>query len=287
MKISIVKKIVKKLISKKKIKVGLFVVGAQKSGTSSLHNFLIKHNSITGGKSKEINFFNHEEKYLKGYGWYHSNFDVPLIYRPERLFLDSTPQYLSDLRVAQKIYSYNSVAKIVILLREPVSRAYSAWNMYKQFSEMSPIDKQNLIKRHISSKDTKKFNQFINQVPFPDFEFYVNCELKNLKLLEFYPNILRKSIYYDQVEKYINYFGKDNVLIFDSDFFKQNKGKVVNRIVSHCQLSFEKLEYTEFKNVHERKYDAPIDLNIKEKLKTFYKPYNEKLFTLINQKFDW
>ena len=284
---NIIKKIIKRFIPIQQVKVSLFVVGAQKAGTSALHDYLIKHPSVVGGSKKELNFFNHSENYDQGTQWYHDQFKAPLFYKPKKIYIDSTPQYLSTADVAQKIYDYNPKAKIVILLREPVSRAYSAWNMYKQFSELSVERKAGLIDRHISNKDKKKFNDLINQTPFPSFDDYINKELMDGILTNHYPQIIKRGIYVDQIKPYIDLFGLDNVLVFESNYFQTNKVKVTNKVLEAVGLSPLTVAPNDLKSVHSRSYKNPMSKFTEDKLKVFYKPHNERLFNLINQKFDW
>ena len=51
--------------NKKKDKVGLFIIGAQKCGTTSLHHYLGQHPELTGSKPKEIDFFSYDGLYKK------------------------------------------------------------------------------------------------------------------------------------------------------------------------------------------------------------------------------
>jgi hypothetical protein len=281
------KKLLKKIIPKQISKVSLFVVGAQKAGTSALHDYLIKHQNVIGGNKKEINFFNHPEKFNQGNSWYHKQFARPLFYKPKRVFLDSTPQYLSEEGVAKQIYSYNPDAKIVILLREPVSRAYSAWNMYKQFSELSAERKESLIKSHIPKYQVSNFESIINKTPFPSFDDYINKELIDGSLTNHYPQIIRRGIYVDQIKPYVDVFGLDNVLVFESNYFKTNKVKVTSKVLEAVGLSPLTVAPNDLKSVHSRSYENPMSKFTEDKLKVFYKPHNERLFNLINQKFNW
>jgi hypothetical protein len=283
----IIKKVIKRFIPRQHVKVSLFVVGAQKAGTSALHDYLIKHPSVTGGIIKELNYFNHSEKYAQGTQWYHDQFKAPLFYKSKKIYIDSTPQYLSTTDVAQKIYAYNPKAKIVILLREPVSRAYSAWNMYQQFSKLSAERKAGLIDSHISNKDKNKFNDLINQTPFPSFDDYINKEIIDGSLTNHYPQIIKRGIYADQIKPYINVFDLDNVLVFESNYFKTNKVKVTNKVLNNFGMSNLEIDFANLKSINKRKYDKSISKLTEDRLKAFYKPHNERLFNLINQKFNW
>ncbi|MGO1752175.1 MAG: sulfotransferase domain-containing protein [Psychroflexus sp.] len=283
-----IKNKIKSVLPHKNIdRVSVFIVGAQKAGTSALHNYLIKHHEVSGGFKKELNFFNHQENYSQGKAWYHKQFKTPLFYHPHKIYIDSTPQYLMDKSVAQKIYQYNPKAKIVVLLREPVSRAYSAWNMYKQFSELSDKKKIILMDTHIPIDQKEIFSRLINQNSFPTFEEYINLELEENKLKDQYPFIIKRGLYAEQLKPYIKLFGLDNLLIFESNVFKKNKIEITNKILSDLGLSGLDLKDEHLKSVHSRKYSSTMSDHAKQKLKVFYKPHNEKLYSLINQKFDW
>lgn len=286
-KIIIFLKSIYKRFQNNSVKVSLFVIGAQKAGTTALHNYLIKHPDVKHGESKELHFFNHQEKYEKGISWYHKQFVRPLFYDNSNVYVDSSPHYLSDLEVAKRLYNYNPNAKIVILLRDPVKRAFSAWNMYKQLAELSSNDKESLIKSNIEKKYITNFRNLINTHPFPSFEDFVSKELQNNTIVDYYPNIFKTSLYVQQVKPYLDLFDNDNIFIYESEYFKTNKLKVTNLILK--QAGLKKLEVSEedLKKVHSRTYNSPINKETELKLKAFYKPYNEQLFELIGKRFDW
>lgn len=281
------KRNIKRILPKQNNKVSLFIVGAQKAGTSALNRYLIKYSEIISGYIKEINFFNHQENFLRGKNWYHKQYERPLFYKAKKTYLDATPQYLFDLDVAKKIYDYNRNAKIVILLREPISRAFSAWNMYKQFSELETREKEILLKEHISDNEKQKFSTLINYQPFPSFSEFVEKELINNRLVDFYPNIIKRGVYVEQIKPYINLFGVNNVLIYESEYFKNNKLSVTNSILKKLNLTPLKIETSHLRPVHTRTYEATLNKETQQKLVRFYKPHNEELFKLINQKFNW
>lgn len=282
------KEILRKIIPKQKIsRVSIFTVGAQKSGTSALHDYLIKHPNVMGGFKKEINFFHHPEKYEQGFKWYHQQYNKPLFFRAKKIFIDSTPGYLYSKNVAEKIYSYNPNAIIVILLREPISRAYSAWNMYRQFSNETDNQKILRVKRAISEHDQNNFLTFLRLKPFPSFDQYVSEELNNNKLLDTYPNVIKNGIYADQIKPYIDLFGLNKVLIFESNYFKNNRLKVTNIVLDAAKITNLELNNYDLKDIHARKYEKQINKTTEEKLRIFYQPHNERLFSLITQKFDW
>lgn len=283
-----IKNNIKLFIPKKRVgKVSLFIVGAQKAGTSAFYNYLNKHKRVQGGVKKELNFFNHKEKYNQGSKWYYLQFKKPLFYKPSTIFLDGTPQYLNELDVAAKIYKYNPDAKIIILLRNPVSRAYSAWNMYRQFSELSNERKGKLIRSHIAKENVETFKSLINRKPFYEFNEYVEKELVNGELVDFPPYILKSGLYVDQVQTYLNLFENKNIRIIESNRLNKNKLKETNETLSWIGLDKLELDESDFEKKHSRSYGKPMDQQTKKILSDFYRPYNEKLYELIGEDYRW
>lgn len=114
-----------------KPKLNFLIIGAQKAGTTSLAKYLSQHKSILPPKEKEFNFFNLDQNYQKGKSYYESNLNRYRNPFKPRISFEATTHYLYLPHVAQRIYSYNPNFKLIILLREPSERDYSAWNMYR------------------------------------------------------------------------------------------------------------------------------------------------------------
>ncbi len=121
-------------------KANLFIVGAAKAGTSTLHSALAGHSDICMSSQKEPNFFSAtqvlELSSSMGYQFDVTHTEVEYLklfdsrdctYRGE-----ASVSYLSYSSVAQDIYDYNPNAKIIIMLRDPVKRAISHYNMDKR-----------------------------------------------------------------------------------------------------------------------------------------------------------
>lgn len=112
--------------------VNFVVAGAQKSGTTALRSFLSQHPDIglvDGGS--ETHFFNKHSAAAarKDYDLYHA------MYTPQALSLctgDVTPIYLYRADCLPAIQQYNPDMKLIVLLRNPVDRAYSHWGMERK-----------------------------------------------------------------------------------------------------------------------------------------------------------
>jgi hypothetical protein len=120
----------------------LFIVGAQKSGTSALAGWLGEHPNVCMSFPKEPGFLAFGENgytYPDGYG--NPAPASQYVVRDERAYLklfahaspaqrilgEASTWYFALGGMARRIKSYRPDAKIIVILRDPVERAYSAW----------------------------------------------------------------------------------------------------------------------------------------------------------------
>ena len=190
-----------------------FVVGTVKAGTTSLYQYLTEHPEIYMSPLKEPHFFSTDidpsrfrtqyrkmlpldiEQYLasdlKGI------VNAAFIRREEqylRLFKnvknekaigESSTSYLISKEAAQNIYNYDPKAKIIILLRNPVGRAYSHYLMNYKSGSVTGLFKTEL-------------------------ELDLKAEPKGWGITRLYVD---HGFYYEQVKRYLDVFGPDQVKI--------------------------------------------------------------------------
>ncbi len=174
-------------------------VGAQKAGSSSLYKLLQSHPEIYLSEKKEIHYFNIETEYTKGLGYYASFFNEN--YNNQKLIGECTPDYLQYTFVPERIRNDLGKIKILIILRHPVDRAYSQFNFHK----MLRVEKSNTDFK--ISIDQEPVNKNINE----RLEWYKPAYYKS------------KSLYFDQVKRYYDCFGKNNVHIIVFEKMITNK----------------------------------------------------------------
>lgn len=110
-------------------KVDVFIVGAQKAGTTSLYDWLSQHPEISApAEIKDYHFFTNEKIYKKGFRHLESFYP-----NDEKIRLHAGVNYMffSDLG-PRRIYEYNPRAKVIICLRNPVDRAISAYKYFRK-----------------------------------------------------------------------------------------------------------------------------------------------------------
>lgn len=169
-------------------KPNLFIVGAPKAGTTFLFHKLQNSKLFFFSRVKELNYFTHED--LAEKGSYYKDFRTATLKEYMRFYKNSNEEkYIVDSSVsnfaypkaAQRIKEFNPNAKILIIIRNPILRAFSHYNMDKRMG-------------------------------------YANQEIiKYISEPENYPNhyhqYIKNSLYHQNIINYINLFGEKNLHI--------------------------------------------------------------------------
>lgn len=152
------------------MKIDLAIIGAQKAGTTSLKNYLGEHPEVATHPHVEFSHFQRDEEFEKGFeNTFSSNF--PGYKNGKKILIKNAGMYHNRLAL-QRLKEHNPNCKIVFLLRNPVSRAYSSYRMEKFYGEKKPFDH---IINVIEENDTQDrfFRIFIQLGQYIDFLKYI------------------------------------------------------------------------------------------------------------------
>ena len=109
-------------------RVSFLIAGTQRGGTTTLVEYLMQHPQICIPTRKELHFFDKERLWrmsVPDYAAYHAEFpDGPA----RRLLGEATPIYMYWAPALPRIRDYNPKIKLIMVLRNPITRAYSHWN---------------------------------------------------------------------------------------------------------------------------------------------------------------
>lgn len=98
------------------------IIGAMKSGTTSLFDHLVQHPGVCGSRTKELHFFDNQHD--KGERWYRAQFEP----QGEPVLLEASPYYLFHPLAPVRASALVPDARLIVLLRDPVARAHSHYN---------------------------------------------------------------------------------------------------------------------------------------------------------------
>jgi hypothetical protein len=148
-------------------------IGVQRGGTTWLYKCLNEHPSIFLPR-KEVNFF--KDKFERGYEWYNSLFEVT---NKNLVTGEITPDYMFDLKSMGRIAEKYPKIKIIIILRDPFERAFSAYKLYVAHGRY-----QNMT-----------FQQAVEVDPW----------------------IIKQSMYFSQLKKVFELFRPEQIRVYDFD----------------------------------------------------------------------
>lgn len=109
-------------------KPSIFVLGVQKCGTTTVANVLAQQPEIFVPSVKETYFFCDDRQYERGADWYESEYFPARFAGAKTLGCDATPFYFCSREAITRLASYcGADARFIVVLRDPVNRAYSAY----------------------------------------------------------------------------------------------------------------------------------------------------------------
>ena len=104
------------------------VIGTQKGGTSYFYRLLTEHPLVSRAAAKELHFF--DNKFAEGVRWYRRCFSEGKLVDGQRTITgEASPSYLFDPQVPERMARIVPNARLIALLRNPVDRAYSHYQM--------------------------------------------------------------------------------------------------------------------------------------------------------------
>jgi Sulfotransferase domain len=264
------------------------IAGAQKCATTSLHYYLAQHPGLMGSRPKEVHFFDVEETYAKGLTWYSHNFPNTKPLNGSLLYFESSPSYLYEERVPARIHELNPSIKLILILRDPVQRAFSAWNMYYGFLQKGYV-KKFIIDPFPPGRDNPLLKYFYsNGTSFPSLKETLELERRLMKEGgPSEPAVFRRGLYAGQIRNYLKYFKREQLLILGfKDLTTNLEGtlETVYRFLGVPSFSYSKLNI-ESRNIGT--YYAKLSEQEKELLSVFYKESNEELFEMLGTRINW
>jgi hypothetical protein len=180
------------------------LAGAQKSGTTALRYFLSKHPDITMGDQQEMHFFDEEEIFSRpvDYELLHRHFrPVP----PSTIAGECTPIYIYWKSATERIWKYNPKIKLLIILRNPVDRAFAHWNM-QRFKGREPLDFLDAVK--------EEKNRVLEAAPW---------QLRRFSYVD-------RGFYAEQLERVFRFFPREQVKIIKFEEFQNKKLETLGAI---------------------------------------------------------
>jgi hypothetical protein len=226
-------------------KASFIVAGAQKGGTSALDLYLREHAELCLPRRKELHFFDTDRYFVRepvDYAPYHAAFNPE---PGQRLLGEVTPAYLYWPTAAERIARYNPAMKLIVVLRNPITRAYSHWNMSRQ-----------------KQREPLAFLQALEAEP----ERARSLPLEQAKRFTY----VDRGFYSRQLERLWRFLPRQQTLVFKSEELLATPAAVLAGIAAF--LGIAPFPTAPGKTVHARDYDSAMTAEEKRYLVAVFTP---------------
>lgn len=237
--------------------VNFVICGAQKAGTSALDSYLREHPQICMANSKEVHFFDNEKLFSQqkiiNYSKYHNSFKPKASHK---VLGEATPIYMYWHDAPRRIWEYNPYMKLIVILRNPIDRAYSHWNM-ERFRNAENLSFWDAIQNEGS--------RCRQALPYQHRVYsYVD-----------------RGFYLEQLRRLWRYFSKDNVLVLKHEDLKASPGECLRDV---CEF----LEVDYFKSVTQKDvHSLPYSWRVSGKEKKYLQLVFEYEIMNLQRIFGW
>jgi hypothetical protein len=245
------------------------IIGAQKAGTTSLASYLAAHPSIISPSFKEVHFF--DLNYDKGTEWYRSHFPIGArrrvsdhMYGRNAVAGDATPYYVLHPMAAYRASKLIPSAKIIILLRDPVARAYSHYHHEARLGH-EDLSFEDAIEAE-ASRIAGEADRLRREPTYQSFGYQ-------------HFTYLERGIYWAQIRHWLSYFPQKQFLILSSEQLFESPASVYRRVLKF--LALPAFELPAYPAEHVGRY-PPMSTQLREQLLNYYAQPNDLLKKFLN-----
>jgi hypothetical protein len=257
------------------------IIGCKKGGTTSLLNWLVEHPDVARmypsfQRRKSPHYF--DINYARGEAWYRAHFPsrYALARRESRtgrrpLVGEASPYYMFHPAAPERVRETLPDVRLIALLREPVSRAYSNyWDRVATGNEDLPS-----FESAIEAEDARLAGVTPQRLGDPAYYSYHHD----------HHTYLARGRYLEHLEPWLAAYGGDRLLVLPAEDMFEAPQAVFERVQRFLGLPVRELALRP-RNERGRGY-PPIGSETRARLREYYEPHNRALFDALGQEFAW
>jgi hypothetical protein len=245
------------------------VIGAQRSGTTSIFNYLVQHPDVLPPLGKEIHYFDFH--YSRGVRYYRGRFPYSHRLRQGAMTLDATPYYLVHPLVPQRAAQLLPNVKLIALLRNPIERAYSHYQ-HEVRGGREPLSFPEAIDREaerLAGEEERLRNQ-------PGYYSWNHHRY----------SYTHRGLYIEQLRRWLQHFPRSQLLVLQSEFLYREPAEATARVHRFLGLRDHRLD--RYEDTYQRgNYERTMPPELRTRLARYFEPYNRQLFQLLGEEYDW
>jgi hypothetical protein len=245
------------------------VVGAQRSGTTSLFHYISQHPDIIPSLTKEIHFF--DMYYKRGLLWYRMHFPPAHDMPQSSITGESTPYYLFHPQVPHRMRKHLPNVKIIMILRNPTERAISHY-----FHEVQRGCESLPLMEALYSEESRL------EVPLKKMHTKKNLNSRDHQTYSY----KSRGRYIEQIQRFDRLFGKRQRLIICSERLSEEPLLIMQRVFEFLEVD-KNSGGPDQQRWNVRAHNQRVAPEVYTFLDEYFAPYNKKLFDYIGQDFGW
>lgn len=244
------------------------VIGAQRSGTTTLWSYLLATGRVRQPERKGVQYFTlHADR---GPRWYRGNFPLA---RPGRDWItgEGSPYYIFHPRAPELAAEVVPAAHLVALLRNPIDRAHSHYHHeVRMGAEPLPSFEEAL-----DAEEERTAGETERLLADPGYHSPAHRHF----------TYLARGRYAEQLERWLRHFPAEQLLVLSSEELFRDPGAVLARL--HAFLGLPAPDGApRLPHEHRASYPA-LRPETRERLRAYFRPHNERLFALLGRRLDW
>lgn len=247
--------------STRRIRPRVLLIGAQKSGTTSLFKYLKPHPNFRKPKQKELHYF--DLHYDKQHEWYAKQFPRVSMFNKHAATMDASTGYLVIPAAAKRAHALLPDATIVAILRNPVSRAISHY-------------KHNIRRGRIQGS----FEQTLNKADSTIQAALASTPKEQLGIEYFQSSYKLGGQYAEHLQRWLEYYPASQIRVFHAESFFNAPQPVVDKLTDDLSIPRHTLKDTVAHNAS-AKSSRSITKQTLQQLQEHYAPHNAKLTELL------
>ena len=248
---------------------GFLVIGAQKSGTTSLFHYICQHPKVFENKAKEIHFF--DRHYTHGENWYRARFPLAGSLLSSHQLGEATPYYLCHPHAPTRIASLLPQAKLIAILRNPVDRAISHY-----FHEQKKGREELPILEALQREEERCAEEWQRMLNDPQ---YISKAHQSFSYKQ-------RGIYLEQIKRYLEVFPEEQLLILESSKLFSKPQAVLKKVFNFLEIDSEvAIPDIAIKNANPNKKMVPD--TVRSYLQDYFAPHNKALQNALGKDFGW
>lgn len=251
------------------------IIGAQKSGTTTLYKYLNEHPAVERSFTQEVHYF--DLNFHRGLPWYRAHFPTALraqsFKREFGLDLqtgEASAYYMFHPLVCGRVRATLPDVRLLVVLRDPTERAWAQY-LQNRSHNLEDLSFEDAIGRE-AERIAGERQRLIDDETATSFEYREH-------------SYLSRGIYVDQIREWFEIFGREQIHILSSEkLLFDDPVPIVEGVQNFLGLSRSTPKQL---RIYSREPKEPLNDAIRNRLNDHFRPHNQRLFDFLGIDFGW